>query len=335
MKSLYDMTQEEALAYLRGLEGIQNIGAITQTGGIHEYDPVRYTDSSGGELRSADGGYSRALTSMFDPNFGGGVYGMYEGIYDRDGNLKDVQFRKGERDQGFYFENLDTIGPLAVLGAMGAGAGLFGGAGGAGAGMSPGTMAGLETGLLSEGAATAGTGAAAGGAGGATGAGTVGAAGGAGAAGAGGAGAAGAGTAGAGVLGTGLTAGQAAGLLGAAVGAATSGDRSATSTSQREPWGPAQDWIKDNIARGQALQRDYQANPFSSLQQNAYQNVFSGIDGFANGILPSVFGAVNSFRPYSRTGTPSAPTFNFQAPQRTNYGTLNWQDLTRNPQGLL
>lgn len=129
-----------------------------------------------------------------------------------------------------------------------------------------------------------------------------------------------------------MTAGQAAGLLGAVVGAATSGNKTATTNTQREPWGPAQDWIKDNIARGQALQRDYQANPFSSLQKNAYQNVFSGIDGFANGILPSVFGAVNSFRPYSRTGAPSTPTFNFQAPQRTNYGTLNWQDLIRMPQ---
>lgn len=125
-KSLYDMTQDEALEYLRGLEGIQNIGTIQQTGGTNEYDPIFYTDAAGKEIRGGDGEYYRNVTPMFDPNYGGGVYGYYEGIYDKDGNLKDVQFRKGERHEGFLSKNLETIGPLAVLGAMGLGSGFFG-----------------------------------------------------------------------------------------------------------------------------------------------------------------------------------------------------------------
>lgn len=173
-RSIYDMTQEEALEYLRGLEGIQNIGTITAHGGTHEFDPLAYLDASGrnvGVYGGSPGGYAplgeagymeiprdpnyveggmytRAVTPMFDPNYAGGVYGQYEGIYDKDGNLKDVQFRKGERHEGFLSENLDWIGPLVVGGAMGLGGGLFGGlGGGTGAGISPGVMAGLETGL--------------------------------------------------------------------------------------------------------------------------------------------------------------------------------------------
>ena len=151
-KSLYDMTQEEALEYLRGLEGVQNIGTVTQTGGTHEYDPYFYKDASGRDVRpytaspggeftplgeagymeiSRDpnyvegGAYTRAVSPMFDPNYAGGVYGQYEGIYDKEGNLKDVQFRKGERDEGFYLENLDWIGPLVVGAAMGLGGGFL------------------------------------------------------------------------------------------------------------------------------------------------------------------------------------------------------------------
>jgi hypothetical protein len=133
-KSLYDMTQDEALEYLRGLEGIQNIGTIQQTGGTNEYDPIFYTDAAGKEIRGGDGEYYRNVTPMFDPNYGGGVYGYYKGIYDKDGNLKDVKFEKGERHEGFFSENLETIGPLVVAGAMGLGGGLFGGMGGPGTG---------------------------------------------------------------------------------------------------------------------------------------------------------------------------------------------------------
>lgn len=159
-KSIYDMTQEEAIAYLRGLEGIQNIGTVTQTGGTNEYDPYFYKDASGrdvGVYGGSPGGYAplgeagymeiprdpnyveggaytRGLTPMFDPNYAGGTYGHYEGVYDSQGNLVDVQFKKDERHQGFLAENLEWIGPLAVGGAMAGGA-LAGGLGGAGAGV--------------------------------------------------------------------------------------------------------------------------------------------------------------------------------------------------------
>ena len=53
-------------------------------------------------------------------------------------------------------------------------------------------------------------------------------------------------------------------LGGAALGAASSQDQEQTTTTKNEPWGPAQDWIKSNIAAGQALQQKYTGHPLPS-----------------------------------------------------------------------
>ena len=74
------------------------------------------------------GGYSVQLTPQFDPSVEGGTYGQYFGIYDKDGNLTDVQFQKGERSGGWFNDNLDWLGPLIVGGAAAWGGGLFSGA---------------------------------------------------------------------------------------------------------------------------------------------------------------------------------------------------------------
>lgn len=60
-------------------------------------------------------------------------------------------------------------------------------------------------------------------------------------------------------------------LIGAALGAAGSKDQ--TQTSSREPWGPAQPWLKDNIAKGQELQKFYENNPFNDVQKGALQGL--------------------------------------------------------------
>lgn len=100
---------------------------------------------------------------------------------------------------------------------------------------------------------------------------------------------AGAGGAGAGLLGR---------VVGAALGAASSQDRTDTKTS--EPWGPAQDWIKQNIAQGQQLQKQYTDQPFSPTQQTAYNNlggllntINQGAGGLHQGFGAAASGANN------------------------------------------
>lgn len=357
MTVLARMSPDEALAYLRDAYA-GGIGPISATGGTTEVDPVYYQSKDfapGAGIRGAeDGRYVAPLTNTFDPEYEGGVYGNYEGVFDADGNLVDVKFRKQERSDGFFMDNLETIGPLVVLGAMGAGGGLFSGLGGAGAATGDAALIGgtaADTlgagGLLATEGSALGSGITAGGGssigGGALGSGLVpGVASGSGI---------GGGALGSGLTAGGMTAGQlaamaggggstlgsivnalggaknVAGLAGALIGAATSGNKTSTSTSQREPWGPAQDWIKDNIQKGQALQERYAESPFNDVQKQAYQNVFSGIDNYRSNILPNIFSGINSWRPYSRTGTQSAPMYNFQVPQATPYGQINWQGL--------
>jgi len=62
-------------------------------------------------------------TQTFDPNYEGGVYGRYEQQYSPTGEYQGVVFKPQERHAGFLSENLETIGPLVVGGAMLAGAG--------------------------------------------------------------------------------------------------------------------------------------------------------------------------------------------------------------------
>lgn len=82
------------------------------------------------------------------------------------------------------------------------------------------------------------------------------------------------------------------------VGSAMSSDGGETSTATKEPWGPAQDWMRANITSGQQLQNHYSQNPFNEIQQQGmqgmldnydYQNktVIPGLMGFSNGLMNS------------------------------------------------
>lgn len=64
-------------------------------------------------------------------------------------------------------------------------------------------------------------------------------------------------------------------LLGAAGGAAASGDQTTSTSSNRDPWAPAQPYLLDNLKTNAAMQEHYRANPFSQLQQQQYQGLFS------------------------------------------------------------
>jgi hypothetical protein len=102
-------------------------------------------------------------------------------------------------------------------------------------------------------------------------------------------------TGGGGLLGAGSSVGgllkDAAPILGAVAGAVDSRDQEATSKS--EPWGPAQDWIKQNIAQGQQLQQRYTDQPFSQAQQTGYGNL-SGLLNFMNQNAPALMAGANA-----------------------------------------
>ncbi|MEN9490426.1 MAG: hypothetical protein RJA63_875 [Pseudomonadota bacterium] len=80
------------------------------------------------------------------------------------------------------------------------------------------------------------------------------------------------------------------GLLGAGLGALSSKDQ--TTSSTKDPWAPAQDFIKQQIAQGQSLSNQYQARPFSDAQKTAYGNLASIING-ANANAPNMSDFIN------------------------------------------
>ena len=102
-------------------------------------------------------------------------------------------------------------------------------------------------------------------------------------------------------------------LGGAALGAASSQDQEQTTTTKNEPWGPAQDWIKSNIAAGQALQQKYTDQPFSPGQQTAYGNLYGLLNSYNTEMLPGLLGNANAmsqgYDRYAPKETRSKPKF--------------------------
>jgi len=92
-------------------------------------------------------------------------------------------------------------------------------------------------------------------------------------------------------------------LGGAALGALSAKDQNQTSTSTRDPWGPAQQYLKDNLATNAAMQKHYQANPFSTEQQGAYQGLLNTLaNNQANGNV--LLGNASKFGQSSRGQVP-------------------------------
>lgn len=74
----------------------------------------------------------------------------------------------------------------------------------------------------------------------------------------------------------GAVAGAAVGVVGSYMsskdGGGSSGGGAGTQTATKEPWAAAQPWIMNNLQTGQNLQNRYTAQPFSDMQNQAYQN---------------------------------------------------------------
>jgi hypothetical protein len=84
-------------------------------------------------------------------------------------------------------------------------------------------------------------------------------------------------------------------VAGAVVGGLLSDDGGGQSSTQnKEPWKEVQPWLKENITQGQQLQQQYQQNPFNSIQQQAYGNMFGDMDSFRNNIAPNMMQFANN-----------------------------------------
>lgn len=124
--------------------------------------------------------------------------------------------------------------------------------------------------------------------------------------------------------GSGLNAGS---LLGAIAGAADGGDKQ--QTSSRDPWAPAQDFLKQQIGQGQALATQYQQQPFSAAQQTAYGNLGGLLDTInknAGGLLGGFNAAASGANNYDRSNPRR---------QLTGGAGLGQMDLSSYMPGLL
>ena len=98
-------------------------------------------------------------------------------------------------------------------------------------------------------------------------------------------------------------------------------------TTEVTPWGPAQDWMKQNIATGQQLQNHYQQNPFNATQRQAYQGLLGDVDHMRQSVAPGLMNMANNMT----TGSYQRPQYS--SPGQAGYGGTPAQDQT--PGGLL
>lgn len=95
-------------------------------------------------------------------------------------------------------------------------------------------------------------------------------------------------------------------IAGAVVGGLMGGsDGGQQQTATKEPWAPARKPLTNSLNTGQELERYYQQNPFNSIQQTAYQNLFGDLDAF-RGQNAGVMDFANRLMGtnYSRAGAP-------------------------------
>jgi len=159
---LASLPQDKAATYLReqlaGVPLVRDEAGITsewvdtgvqEGGGTGGYYPTHAVDFLRGPFGATypynphyqpdiPGAYLYSSTPSFDPNYAGGVYGHYDAVYDKQGNLIDVQFNQDERSGGWIEENPWKAYLIALTagigGAAAAGEGALAGAGGAAAG---------------------------------------------------------------------------------------------------------------------------------------------------------------------------------------------------------
>lgn len=78
----------------------------------------------------------------------------------------------------------------------------------------------------------------------------------------------------------------------------------------KEPWAVAAPWLQNNVWKGEALQNQYAAQPFSATQQRAYGQQFANSD-YMRSLMNAVNSQAGGNRPFNR-GSPG------MVPQRYN-----------------
>lgn len=63
--------------------------------------------------------------------------------------------------------------------------------------------------------------------------------------------------------------------------------------TKNEPWGPAQQGLKDVLSDATKLRQYYQQNPLNQLQQKSYQNLYGDIDNYRQNMAPSMMALSN------------------------------------------
>lgn len=112
-------------------------------------------------------------------------------------------------------------------------------------------------------------------------------------------------------------------LAGGIAGAADSGDQTKTQSETKEPWAPAQGWLKEMIGSGQGLFHQYQQQPLSLLQQQAYGNQF-GLLNSANQQMPAWMASMNANSSGANNYDPKRPrTLIGTTAQAPQFGLLN------------
>lgn len=117
-----------------------------------------------------------------------------------------------------------------------------------------------------------------------------------------------------------LLAAAAPSLIGGLLGGSASGGGSQSQTVNKDPWAPAQDWMKANLASGQNLQNQYMANPFSAYQTNAYGNS-QQLSQNARALLGSLIPQMSGQTGFDRNNPLAKPQgYNFTMPQPSAMG---------------
>ena len=117
------------------------------------------------------------------------------------------------------------------------------------------------------------------------------------------------------------------------------GNQSSTqsTTNTTQPYAAAQPWINSNIASGQSLQSQYQAQPLSLGQIGAYANSQGLTDGFRSQ-ANSLVNQMNNMATFDRNNpTAKATQFNFSDAPANTANTFNTvlSSLPQASQGLL
>lgn len=120
-------------------------------------------------------------------------------------------------------------------------------------------------------------------------------------------------------------------IAGAVVGGLMSDGGGGGQQVSKDPWGPAQEPLRNTLNNASQLEAYYQQNPFNPMQQTAYQNTFTDLDAFRgqnNGLMQ--FANQLMGKQYQRGQVPSGGLLSMQQGQQ-----MQPQQMQAQPQGLL